>query len=122
MNLKALITLWNTTQEHPGTSGARACAAVLLALYSGSRFPLDLNELRRLDDTNLRAALEVIQHDLYVPIREVHEWLNRVASSTEFGARFEHLAYEHGFNKRRKKSMLPPLSSKRRVIEMSVAA
>lgn len=118
MNIQALITLWNVTQVHPDTSGGRAAAAVLLALYNGKRFPLDLTELRRLDDTNRCAALEVIANDLCNPVTEVHQWLNQAAGSDEFGARFEHLAYEYGFKGRRKKAMLPPMSSESLIFKL----
>ena len=95
MNTKALIKLWNVTQEHIGTSGARAAAAVLLGLYNGSRFPLDLTELRGLDSDLRTAALAVIESDASHCQMEVHEWLNRLSGRRDFGQRFEHLAHEY---------------------------
>lgn len=100
MNTQALIELWNLTQEHSGTSGARAAAGVLLGLYNGSRFPYDLTDLRVLDSSHLRAALEVIAADAGRCQMEVHDWLNRLTGRTDFGARFEQLAHEYGCFKR----------------------
>lgn len=100
MNTHALIQLWNLTQEHSGTSGARAAAGVLLGLYNGGRFPFDLTDLRVLDSNHLRAALEVIASDAGRCQMEVHDWLNHVSGRTDFGARFERLAHEYGCFKR----------------------
>lgn len=100
MNLKSLISLWNHTQKHPGTSGARACAGVLLGLYNGSRFPFDLTELRLLDGHLLAAALEVIAGDARQCKMEVHEWLNLAGKTHNFGARFEWLASDYKCFKR----------------------
>lgn len=100
MNTKALVTLWNVTQEHIGTSGARAAAGVLLGLYNGSRFPLDLTELRALDNNLREAAIEVIDSDSMRCQMEVHEWLNRLSGRHDFGQRFEHLAHEYTSFKR----------------------
>lgn len=95
MKVEALITLWNVTQQHPGTSGARASAGVLLGLYHGGRFPFDLTELRVLDDENLRAAIDVIHSDAARCQMEVHQWLNRLTGRDDFGQRFEYLAHEY---------------------------
>jgi hypothetical protein len=95
MDIKALVTLWNLTQEHPGTSGARAALGVLLGLYNGSRFPMDLTDLRLLDGKNLHAAISVIAHDAGSCQREVHEWLNHVSGRRDFGARFEFMAWDY---------------------------
>jgi hypothetical protein len=95
MNRTSLITLWNLTQKHPGTSGARVAAGVLLGLYNGQRFPLDLTELRCFDANNLAAAIEVIRADASRCQMEVHEWLNHFTGRTDFGCRFEHLAHEY---------------------------
>lgn len=95
MNTKSLISLWNHTQQCPGTSGARACAGVLLGLYNGSRFPFDLTELRLLDPSLRGAALQVIAADATFCKQEVHAWLNTLSASGEFGDRFELLAWEY---------------------------
>ena len=100
MNTKALMKLWNMTQEHIGTSGARAAAGVLLGLYNGQRFPLDLTELRVLDDCYLEAAMAVIGADASHCQMEVHQWLNRISGRTDFGQRFEHMAHEYTCFKR----------------------
>lgn len=115
MNTQALIQLWNLTQLHSGTSGARAAAGVLLGLYNGSRFPYDLTDLRVLDSTNLRAALEVIAADAGRCQMEVHDWLNRLSGRTDFGPRFEQLAHEYGCFKRGrcKREYLADLQPKR---------
>lgn len=95
MNTKALIQLWNVTQLHAGTSGGRAAAGVLLGLYNGGRFPFDLTDLRVMDASNLDAALQVIYQDSSRCQMEVHQWLNRLTGRTDFGARFEQLAYDY---------------------------
>lgn len=116
MNIQALAKLWNVTQLHPDTSGGGAAAAVLLGLYNGRRFPLDMTELRRLDGGNLTAAMDVIESDVRFRFKEVHEWLNDITGRDDFGMRLEHLAYEYEFKGRRKKSQLQPLNPRRVVI------
>lgn len=100
MNAKSLVTLWNVTQAHVGTSGARIAAGVLLGLYNGTRFPFDLTELRVLDSELREAAFDVIKSDASYCQMEVHEWLNRLTGRRDFGQRFEHLAHEYGNFKR----------------------
>jgi len=111
MNTRALIQLWNLTQLHPGTSGARAGAGVLLGLYNGARFPFDLTDLRVLDAHYTAAALAVIECDAARCQMEVHEWLNRLSGRRDFGQRFEHLAHEYTVFKRGrcKREYLEPL-------------
>lgn len=117
MDIPALIRLWNLTQQS-GTSGARIACGVLLSLYNGERFQLDLTELRGLDHNNLSAALAVITADASHCQREVHQWLNQITGRTDFGARFEHLAHDWKCFKRGrcKKEFLMPLSPARLVI------
>lgn len=112
MNTQALIRLWNTTQRHHGTSGGRAAAGVLLGLYNGGRFPMDLTDLRVLDNNNLQAALSVMQEDASRCQMEVHDWLNRLTGRTDFGRRFEHLAHEYGRKGKCKREHLDPVSPK----------
>lgn len=100
MNTDSLIRLWNITQKHPGTSGARAAAGVLLGLYNGSRFPFDLTDLRVLDSDNLYDAVQVIFHDARHCRMEVHMWLNHLTGRGDFGSRFEQLAHEYKAFKR----------------------
>jgi hypothetical protein len=94
MKTAALIKLWNLTQVHQGTSGARAAAGVLLGLYNGSRFPFDLTDLRVLDSAHLEAAIAVINDDAARCQMEVHVWLNRLTGRRDFGQRLEHMAHE----------------------------
>lgn len=124
MNTQALIQLWNLTQEHGGTSGARAAAGVLLGLYNGGRFPFDLTDLRVLDSNHLRAALEVIAADAGQCQMEVHDWLNRLTGRTDFGRRFERLAHEYGCFKRGrcKREHLDEVQPMRLVVRVSEPA
>lgn len=116
MNIQALARLWNITQEHRGTSGARAAAGVLLGLYNGERFPLDLTDLRLLDAGNLQAALAVIESDAAHCQLEVHVWLNKATGRDDFGARFEHLAHAYRRKGRCKREHLSPISPESLVI------
>ena len=100
MNTKALTQLWNLTQQHKGTSGARAAAGVLLGLYNGERFPFDLTDLRVLDAKNLAATMEVIGADAAHCQMEVHRHLDKLTGRKDFGERFEHLAHEYSRFKR----------------------
>lgn len=100
MNTESLAKLWNLTQEHSGTSGARAAAGVLLGLYNGSRFPYDMTDLRVLGSEHLRAAMDVIAADASHCRMEVHAWLNSMTGRHDFGQRFEHLAHQYACFKR----------------------
>ena len=122
MNKKALVTLWNITQEHIGTSGARIATGVLLGLHNGTRFPLDLTELRGLDSALREAAFDVIKADSTYCQMEVHEWLNRMTGRHDFGQRFEHLAHEYSAFKRGrcKKDYLVNLEPSRLVLRFPV--
>jgi hypothetical protein len=95
MNFEALTDLWNLTQRHPGTSGARAAIGVLLGLYNGRRFPMDLTDLRSLDVHHKSAAFAVLKADASYGQREVHQWLNEITGRQDFGARFEQLAHDY---------------------------
>jgi hypothetical protein len=95
MNTRSLITLWNHTQQHPGTSGARACAGVLLSLYNGARFPMDLTDLRVMDAALVAHAIAVITDDATNCKMEVHSWLNKLSGRCDFSDRFELLAWEY---------------------------
>jgi hypothetical protein len=109
MDTAALIKLWNLTQVHQGTSGARAAAGVLLGLYNGERFPFDLTDLRVLDSQNLAAAIEVMRSDAAQCQMEVHQWLNRLTGRHDFGMRFEHLAHEWRRKGKCKREHLDPV-------------
>lgn len=125
MNTQALIELWNLTQRHHGTSGARAAAGVLLGLYNGGRFPMDLTDLRVLDNNHLRAAMLVMHEDASRCQMEVHDWLNQLTGRTDFGQRFEHLAHEYSRKGKCKKEHLGAITPKNlliadRTIELAV--
>lgn len=122
MDTHALCTLWNTTQLHPGTSGARACAGVLLGLYNGQRFPFNLTELRLLDAPLRTAAIAVITADSTRCQYEVHDWLNRITGEHNFGMRLEHLAHEYRLKGRCKRDCLYPINDGSLVINMEDAA
>lgn len=118
MKLESLVQLWNITQQHRGTSGARVAAGVLLGLYNSERFPFPLDELRALDSENLAHAIAVIRCDAAHCKMEVHRWLNEITFRSDFGDRFEHLAHEYGAFKRGrcKVSELQPLNPARLVL------
>jgi hypothetical protein len=122
MNTSALIQLWNCTQRHHGTSGARAAAGVLLGLYNGERFPFDLTDLRLMDTCNLGAAMAVILSDASRCEREVHEWLNLLTRRADFSPRFEHLAHEYRRKGRCKLDQLDPVSPANLLIERDTSA
>ncbi len=118
MNTEALIRLWNVTQRHDaGTSGARRAALVLLGLYNGPRFPFDLTDLRAVDTNIMNDALSVISEDARRCQREVHSWLNVLTGRTDFGERFEHLAWKFHVKGRCKKDALRPLDPPTLIIE-----
>lgn len=89
--LAALLHLYNAARGFTGTAGV--CAKLLLGLYNGQRFPFDLNELRRLDTPELKAALTVIEMDSS-PSAEVHVYLQDLTGRPNMGDRFEVLAHE----------------------------
>ncbi len=117
MDLRALVTLWNITQKHPGTSGARVSGRVLLGLYNGGRFPFDLSDLRVLDANILEAAWSVIKSDATRCEKEVQEWLNELTQRIDFGDRFEHLAYQLRLKGRAKRKFLNSVHPKILVID-----
>lgn len=121
MDTQALIRLWNLTQEHPGTSGAETAVRVLLGLYNGPRFRLDLTELRRLDNENVDTALAVISADAHRPAREVHQWLNLITGRTDFGLRFERLAFEYRIKGRCKRDQLQDVKPGTLIIDNSAS-
>lgn len=109
--LDALALLWSWGQRGD-CSGERVAAKLLLGLYNGTRFPFDLTELRRLDESLLRAALLVIEMDA-CPAAEVHVLLGRIYNHPrgDFGNEFEARAYELGLKGRCKKAYLAPRAS-----------
>lgn len=90
--------------------GARVAACVLLGLYNGTRFPLDLSDLRLLDDKNHARAMALLSLDKR-PAMEVHVWLNRLYGRSDFGMRFEHLAHKWRMKGKCKKDWLDPVEA-----------
>lgn len=78
------------------TGHARVAAKVLLAMYNGPRFPLDVSELRVLDAEHTEMALTLLRWNASPPM-EVHDALDKAYRRSDFGHRFELLAYERGF-------------------------
>lgn len=115
--LAALVRLWNHACSDTGQAGV--CARALLGLYNGPRFKFDLTELRRLDADLLRDVFCVLAMDAN-PQREVHELLNVAHERRDFGARFEHLAYEWNVHGAVASCDLPPLGAL--FIDLPVAA
>jgi hypothetical protein len=97
--LVAAARLWNVAQRDTGQS--RVCVSLLLGLYNGRRFPFDLTDLRLLDADLRRAAFDLLAADAAGSLQcEVHELLNRGTGRTDFGPRFEALAYDWAFPRR----------------------
>ena len=69
-------------------------------------------ELRRLDASNLKRALALLEFDAR-PRMEVHEWLNRLYGRTDFGPTFEHLAHRWNLKGKCKKQGLVPVEAVR---------
>lgn len=105
----ALLTLFSVAKRHLGCSGGRTAALVLLGLYNGPRFPLDLTELRRLDASNLSAAITVIQMDAARTHAEVNDILNALLGVNWVGSQLELWAHQLRLPKRCKKEALPSL-------------
>jgi len=70
--LPALLRLVDVAELHSGQS--HHCRRILLAIYNGDAWPLELNRLRNLDEDLQRAALTVIEWATYSD-RELHEYL-----------------------------------------------
>lgn len=78
-----------------GNSGqSRRVAAVLLGCYNGTRFPLDLTNLRSLDYPIMEDVIAVLRMDANAR-QEVHCYFERG------GRIFENLANDWGFNQAR---------------------
>lgn len=107
----ALLKLFSVAKRHLGSSGGRTAALVLLGLYNGPRFPLDLTELRTLDAGNLAAAITVIQMDAARTHAEVHDILNALLGVNWVGSQLELWAYQLRLPKRCKKEALPSLQA-----------
>ena len=101
----ALLRVWKMAHHDHG--GAEVCARLLLGLYNGPRFPFDLTDLRRLDNTMLNAAFTLLALDARCT-QEIHCHLrDLLGEEHHFGPEFEHLAYDWGFKGRCPKKWLP---------------
>ncbi len=76
------------------TGQSRRVAAILLSLYNGHRFPLDMTNLRSLDYEIMEDCLAVIRMDSNA-YQEVHNYFE------DGGQIFEQLAEDWGFNKQK---------------------
>ncbi len=94
--LRALGGLFKTADRHLGTGGGSVVARVLLGLYNGPRFPLDLTELRRLDTDSLANALTVINMDSSRCRAEIHVVLAALLDDATVQSRMEFWAYDLG--------------------------
>jgi len=70
--LPALLRLVDVAEQHSGQS--HHCRRILLAIYNGYEWPLELLRLRNLDEDLQRAALTVIEWGAYTD-RELHGFL-----------------------------------------------
>lgn len=109
--LAALARLWSVGQ-YGSCSGEMVCAKVLLSLYNGRRFQVDLTDLRILDDELLQCVLLVLEMDAR-PQREVHVLLGQIYKHPkgDFGREFESRAYELRLKGRCNKDALPDRST-----------
>lgn len=104
--LQAVKGLYELAKRHLGTGGGNAAAQVLLGLYNGGRFPMDLTELRRFDEGNLALAMNVIHTDAFRCVLEVHALIASIYGwqPRQVGAEFEHWAHDLRLKGRCKKS------------------
>lgn len=106
--LAALEGLYTTGKRLWDTGGGGACVRVLLGCYNGTRFPLDLTELRRLDGRNLNNVLTVLRMDARCR-SEVHVTLRYLLSDCMVQAQFERWAFDLGLKGRAKKAEVEDL-------------
>lgn len=88
---RALAYFFYLAHEHCH-GAARVAARLLLSCYNGHRFEFDITDLRLLDEQHLDMALQIMRHDAHIR-SEVHEQLNAMYGRTDFGPRFEQLAW-----------------------------
>lgn len=101
--LAALEGLYTTGKRLWDTGGGGVCVRVLLGCYNGTRFPFDLTDLRRLDNSGLDMALTVLRMDARCRA-EVHVILGHLLSDRMVQARFERWAFDLGLKGRAKKA------------------
>lgn len=105
----ALAQIFELAMTCNDTGGGSTAARLLLGLYNGHRFPFALTDLRRLDHSNLEAALIVLLMDAYRFQAEVHVLIAALYGMEvrDVGAELEHWAYNYGLPGRCKKAQLP---------------
>ena len=111
---EAVLQLFHAGQHMLDTSGGGTCGRLLLGLYNGERFPFDLTDLRRLDDTLHAAAMTVLFMDSRHFYTEVHTLLDAVLnapSGKSTGRTLELWAHRLGLKGRCTKSLLPELKA-----------
>lgn len=101
--LAALEGLYATAKRLWDTGGGGTCARVLLGCYNGTRFPFDLTDLRRLDNSGLDMALTVLRMDARCRA-EVHVILSALLDDMTVQSRMEVWAYDMGLKHRAKKA------------------
>lgn len=101
--LAALEGLYTTGKRLWDTGGGGVCVRVLLGCYNGTRFPFDLTDLRRLDNSGLDMALTVLRMDARCRA-EVHVILAHMLSDRMVQAQFERWAFDLGLKGRAKKA------------------
>jgi hypothetical protein len=110
--LEAYKRLFDMAFNHLGTSGGNTCLKVLLGLYNGRRFPMDMTDLRYLEPGNLHAAMTVIHADSYRTYAEVHEVLDAIRGFEKPSTQryLENWAYQIRLKGRCTKDNLPSLA------------
>lgn len=87
---EALQRLYQSALEDGREPHGRVCAALLLGLYNGYRFPFDLTDLRLMPVDLFEDAMLVIRLDARRTRQEVHHYFDNG------GARFEELFQRYG--------------------------
>jgi len=111
---QVLCEFFNTAWSE-NRSTARVMASLLLGMYNGYRFKVDITDLRLLDEGKLRDALALMAMDAS-QVMEVHERLNQIYGRHDFGERFEHLAHRWNMPGKCEKKCLEPLEAVRFVV------
>ncbi len=108
--LDALALLFEAGVRIWDTGGGSTVVKILLSLYNGTRFQVDLTDLRRLDARLLAAAMTVIHMDASRTYAEIHVVIAGLygVETRAVGSIFEHWAYDLGMKGRCKKDQLPP--------------
>ena len=87
-------------------SAARVAASLLLSCYNGHRFQFDVTDLRLLDSKHFEMAIQIMRLDARCT-QEVHEHLNTIYARTDFGPRFEWLAWKFNLKGKCKRDWIP---------------